>query len=90
MVHNIFQHVVDNFESWYEGFKHGEPHRQKHGVRINGVYRGHDDPNHVTIHSEADSHESYDNMMSDPEFQEAMKNSGVQGRPNMHKMTRVD
>lgn len=90
MVHNIFSHEVENFDTWHAGFKSGEATRQKHGVRINGVYRGHENPNHVTVHSEADSHEAYDQMMSDPEFQESMKGAGVVGKPNMHKMNRVD
>ena len=89
MVHNVFSHEVENFDSWYEGFKGGEATRNKHGIRINGVYRGHDNPNHVTIHSEADDHSNYDNMMADPEFLQGMKNAGVKGQPQMHKMTKV-
>lgn len=89
MVHNIFQHEVDNFDTWHEGFKKGESNRQKHGIRIHGVYRGHDNPHHVTVHSEADSHEAYDRMMADPEFQEGMKGAGVKGKPTMHKMTKA-
>ncbi len=90
MVHNIFSHEVENFDSWYEGFKKGEPNRAKHGIRINGVYRGHENANHVTVHSEADSNDRYDQMLADPEFHEMMKASGVKGRPDMHKMTKVD
>jgi hypothetical protein len=90
MVHNIFSHEVENFDAWHEGFKKGAEHRNKFGIRINGVYRGQENPNHVTVHSEADSNDNYDRMMNDPEFHEIMKSAGVKGQPMMHKMIKVD
>ncbi len=89
MVHNVLQHEVENFDSWYTAFKGGEAKRNQHGIRINGVYRGHDNPNHVTIHTEADDHSAYDNLMADSEFLQSMKTGGVKGQPQMHKMSRV-
>ncbi len=89
MIHNIFSHEVENFDQWHEGFKKGEPNRNKHGIRIKGVYRGLDNPDQVMVHSEAENYEAYDNMLSDPEFQEAIKRSGVKGTPDMHVLTEV-
>ena len=89
MVQNMFQHEVENFDSWHQGFN-SEPaqaNRQKHGISIKGVYRGHENPNHVTVISEAESKDNYDRMMVDPDFQSAMQNSGVVGQPHMHMMT---
>lgn len=88
MVQNMFQHEVENFDSWYEGFN-SEPaqaNRKKHGIGIKGIYRGYDNPSYVTVISEAESKENYDGMMADPDFQNAMKNAGVVGQPNMLMM----
>jgi hypothetical protein len=89
MVQAILQHEVENFEQWLAAFKSGEDHRAQHGVRITGVFRGHDNPNHVTVMSEADSAAAYDSLFADPALAASMKEAGVKNRPEMHKMTAV-
>ncbi len=88
MIQSMIQHEVNDFDNWHKGFvaEASENNRKKHGINVKAVYRGHDNPNHVSIISEADSKDNYDRMMADPDFQEAMKGAGVQSQPVMHLM----
>ncbi len=90
MITAILQHEVENFDRWYEAFQKGEEQRAQHGIRIKGVYRSQDNPNYVTVLSEADSDDNYNSLFSDPVFAESMRTSGVLTPPAMHKMRQVN
>jgi hypothetical protein len=89
MVTGILTHEVENFDSWLAGFSGDSTGRDAAGIRIKGVYRSVDNPSMVTIVSEADTAEHYSRMMSNPQFQETMKNAGVKGRPDLKMTTQV-
>ncbi|MBG8553642.1 hypothetical protein [Hymenobacter guriensis] len=80
-IHTLASHEVEDFATWKQGFDAAAPHREKHGLKIHGVYQAHDNPNMVTIHGEAPSAEALQQFSSDPEFVETAKNAGVKGHP---------
>ena len=89
MVTTILSHAVENFEKWLGVFNEHESVRTAAGIRVKGVYRGADNPNQVTVITEADNHEAFDRFMADPTLAEAMKNGGVTGPPQATRMTEV-
>ena len=62
--------------------------RDKHGIKIHGVYQAHDNPNLVTVHGEVASPDALQDFMADLQSGATMKNTGVKGRPDMKLMRR--
>ncbi|GAA4351044.1 hypothetical protein GCM10023185_09400 [Hymenobacter saemangeumensis] len=85
-IHTHLSHEVEDFATWKQGFDAHEPYRQKHGIRIHGVYQAHDNPNHVTVHGEVDDASALQSFMADPDVQATMQTAGVKGRPDMKMM----
>ena len=90
MPHNFLTHEVKNFDNWVNGFKAGEPLRNKFGIKVHGVYRAENNPNMVTIHTEANSQENFKQFLADPELKEAMDKAGVVGQPTMSISHKVE
>ena len=82
-VHSLVSSEVEDFAAWKKGFDAGAALRDKYGIRLHGVYSAHDNPNHVTVHTEAPSQEAVQRMMADPDFHGTAANSGVKGRPEV-------
>ncbi len=82
-VHTHLTHEVEDFGTWKQVFDQGQPLRDKHSIKINGVYQAHDNPNMVTVHAEMADPQALQNFMADPQGQADMQKAGVKGRPEM-------
>lgn len=81
MIVAIIQHEVGDFAEWKKVFDADQPAVKKAGAMLIGLYTSVKNTNDVTIIYEAPNAEIYDNLMSDPERQEAIKRAGVIGVP---------
>ena len=89
MVTAIIQTEVVDFDAWKEIFLADQPNVEKAGAKLVGLYRSLQTPNQVTMIYEAPNAELYGTLMSDPERQEAIRNSGVIGMPTVTFLTKV-
>lgn len=89
MVTLILSHAVRDFDPWHQGFLAHEPKRQEHGIRIQALYRGLEQPNHVTVIAEMASPENFQRFMADPQVQATMQAAGVEGAPTVQLLQRV-
>ena len=87
-IHTHLTHEVADFNTWKPSFDAGAALRDKHGIKIHGVYQAHDNPNLVTVHAEMAHPGVMSEFMNDPEAQATMKDAGVIGRPDMRLLTR--
>jgi len=87
-IHTHMTHEVADFNTWKPNFDNGQALRDKHGVKIHGVYQAHDNPNMVTVHAEMPDMAAMEGFMADPAVQATMHEAGVIGRPEMRMMTR--
>ena len=87
-IHTHLSHEVEDFATWKQHFDAGADLRDKHGIKIHGVYQAHDNPNMVTVHGELASPDALQNFMADPQSGETMKSAGVIGRPDMKLLRR--
>jgi hypothetical protein len=81
MVTIIGSHEVKDFATWKVGFDGDEANRAQFGLKSLGVFTSVENPNMVTFIFEAPNAEILQGMMSNPQFQETMKNAGVIGIP---------
>ncbi|GAA4351063.1 hypothetical protein GCM10023185_09440 [Hymenobacter saemangeumensis] len=85
-IHTHLSHEVEDFTTWKQHFDEGAALREKHGIKIHGVYQAHDNPNMVTVHGELAHPDSLNNFMADPDGMPSMQRAGVKGRPDMKMM----
>jgi len=83
MVTVIVSHEVNDFAGWKKGFDGDEQMRTQAGLKVSGLFTAVENPNHVTMIMEAPGVEMLQGMMSDPHFQETMKNAGVTSIPTV-------
>ncbi len=88
MVTVIGSHEVKDFATWRVGFDADEAKRAEFGLKSLGVFTSVENPNHVTFMFEAPNAEVLQGMMSNPQFQENMKNAGVIGMPVVSVLNR--
>jgi len=81
MVTVIINHEVKDFTAWKKEFDADQPNLQKVGVQLLGIYRALKNPNDITMIFDAPNTEIYDELMSDPNRQDAIKRGGVIGTP---------
>ena len=81
MITAIIQTEVKDFAKWKEIFDADQPNVEKAGARLLGVYTSVNNPNAITMIYEAPNAEIYDVLMSDPDRQKAIQDSGVIGIP---------
>ena len=89
MVTVSITHQVKDFAEWKKGFDADEPNRANAGVKVVSVYTAFENSNLVTAIFDAPNADVVKGMMSSPELQEAMKNAGVIGAPEVKMMNRV-
>jgi len=85
-IHTHLTHEVEDFATWKQHFDAGSALRDKHGIKIHGVYQDHENPNMVTVHGELAQPDSLQNFMADPEGMPSMQKAGVKGRPDIKLM----
>lgn len=78
----IIAHEVKDFDSWKPLFDGHESARAGAGIRVLHLFRGVENPNMVTILTEAPDRESYDRFFASPGLKDAMEKGGVLGRPD--------
>jgi hypothetical protein len=81
MITTIIRHEVRDFAEWKKVFDADQPDVEKAGVKLIGLYTSVKNPNDITMIYEAPNAELYDNLMIDPERQEAIQRAGVIGVP---------
>ncbi|KIC91652.1 DUF3764 family protein [Flavihumibacter sp. ZG627] len=89
MITALIQHEVSDFGEWKKIFDADQPKVQEAGARLLGIYTSAKNPNDVTIMFEAPNIELYDELMSDPERQEAIRRAGVIGEPRVTLLNKV-
>lgn len=89
MVTIILTHRVRDFAVWLAAFECGEAKRREFGGTVTGVYQSLQDPNMVTVTSEAESLEALQRFMADPEQQALMAEAGVEGAPTVLVLNKV-
>lgn len=89
MVKVIVTHEVKDFSTWKTAFDEGEGDRTNAGVRLNGLYTAHDNPNHVTISTEFPNIESVNRFLGNPNLQASMEKGGVIGKPDVLILNKV-
>ena len=87
-IHTHMTHEVADFNTWKPNFDNGQALRDKHGVKIHGVYQAHDNPNMVTVHAEMPGVDTMASFMNDPEAQATMREGGVIGRPEIKMLVK--
>ncbi len=75
------RHDVEGYDRWKAAYDNFEAVRRSMGVTAQGVFRGHDNPNDVTIFHEFESAEAARTFAESPRLREAMENAGVAGAP---------
>jgi heme-degrading monooxygenase HmoA len=85
----IVSHEVADFATWKKNFDAHESVRAQHGFRVQGVYRATENPNHVTVISEAPSVEAVIAFSQDPSLREAMEKGGVISKPEFRILETV-
>jgi hypothetical protein len=83
------QHEVKDFTTWKAAFDQDESNRAKAGLKLISLNTSLNNPNDVTAIFEAPNTEAIDAMMSNPDFQETMKNAGVTSAPSIKMAHKV-
>ena len=89
MITVIGTHEVNDAKTWKVGFDADETNRAAAGVKVNGVYASHENPNMITISMEFPSKEVLDGMMNNPDMQKTMADAGVIGKPEFKVLTKI-
>jgi len=79
----IVTHKVGDFASWKSKFDADETNRIHAGLRVKGLYQSIEDPNEVTLVSEAEDIEKVKALFSNPDFQKVMQEAGVVSEPQI-------
>ena len=73
---------IEGYDKFAESFASRAEARAAEGLELK-AYRNVDDPNQVVIIGTVPSKEALMGFVSSPEQQEAIKNAGIQGPPDM-------
>lgn len=79
----MITHEVSDYNQWLDAFQAHEPARSKAGIQIKNIYQAVDNPNRITVQSEAPSAEAAAAFMSHPDNRAAMANAGLLGAPSV-------
>ena len=90
MITLMISHEVNNFEEWKKQFEANEPMRAEAGIKFTGLYQAHDNPNMVTVTSEANDVAIVTNFMAQAGMKEIMEKAGVISAPEVKIMTKVN
>ncbi|GAA4338343.1 hypothetical protein GCM10023184_34710 [Flaviaesturariibacter amylovorans] len=85
----MITHDVQDFDAWKPHFDAGAAAREGAGIRVHAIYRGADNPNRITMHSEADSAEAFQSFFSNPELGKTMASAGVLSRPEVTLLHKI-
>ncbi|MFO1414264.1 MAG: hypothetical protein U1F10_10235 [Burkholderiales bacterium] len=83
MIRMFVRHQVSDYATWRKGYDAFEPVRVKLGVQAQGVCRGVDDANDITVWHDFASLEAAQGLAGSPELKNAMKGAGVIGAPTI-------
>lgn len=81
MYYLMMQQEVADYEKWRAVFDSMATIRHEAGVRSDLILRDSENPNHIILLIEWDSHESARAWMNDPRLGAALKDAGVLSRP---------
>jgi hypothetical protein len=81
MIRLYVRHAVEDFDRWLAGYRARADLRARHGVKADGVHRGVDDPNDVTVWHDFETADEAAAYAAAPELRDAMATLGVKGAP---------
>jgi quinol monooxygenase YgiN len=81
---------VKDYDAWKEAFDARQQARQDAGIRAHHINRGAKDPNLVVVHLSADDADKLEAFLNDKATRDAMKASGVKGKPEIAIITPVE
>jgi quinol monooxygenase YgiN len=79
----LIQHQVKDYAAWKKVFDSVQELRTASGEIGNQIYRDAANPNKLTVVNTWDSMENAQKFAQSPELRAAMKDAGVEGKPNM-------
>ena len=83
-------HEVKDYSVWKKGFDADKVNRDKAGIKLVAVYTSVDNPNLVTITTEAPNIEVARGFASNPELKAAMEKVGVISAPDVKILNKME
>jgi hypothetical protein len=83
MVRMFVRHNVRDYEAWRRVYDAFAPQQKAHGVREESVYQSVENPNDVTVTNDFDDLMAAHAFLAAREVQEAIKDAGVVGDPQV-------
>ena len=84
MAHILIHHKIEDYSKWKPAFDDHASYRAENGSMGGKVFRNADNPNDIFVLLEINSIENAKKFVSSVDTQEAMKNAGVVGMPEIY------
>ncbi|MFI5148760.1 MAG: hypothetical protein ACHQRM_03440 [Bacteroidia bacterium] len=80
---------VNDFATFKQAFDAGAPIREKAGIKVTALFQAVDNANRITVMEEAASAESAKAFFADPKAKEAMEKAGVNSKPDLKILNKI-